>query len=245
MADPGYNVNCFDAEGKVLETVSLPRDVFDLERIDLALVHQLVVSERNNRRQGSRKVKGRSEVRGGGRKPWRQKGTGNARAGSTRSPIWKGGGVVFGPSVDDNFSVKLSKKIKKAAFRSMLSSRLKTESIQVIRDFKIDSYSTKKVYNVFKEMNLLPYQTVAYVSLDENKELKASFANIPNLTFLSIRRPLYNELYYCSQIVLAHDSLDYLSRYYANKKSALEVSDDKNTKNLEDNFKDIDKGEEE
>ena len=213
-----YKVPCFNAKGERIDEVALSGDIFDVENINAPLIHKLLVTERANQRQGTRKVKDRSEVRGGGRKPWRQKGTGNARHGSTRSPIWKGGGVVFGPSVKDNFSMKLPKKVKKLAFRSLLSSRLQDDCISVLRDFQLETYSTKKVYDLFETMKFFPNQTVCFCFLEENDYLKASCANIPHLQFISIKRPIYHELYYSSQIVFSEDSLQYLSAQYDSKK---------------------------
>ena len=127
-------VDKYNIEGKVVGQVDLSDEVFAAEINDV-LIYEYIKAANANLRQGTHKTKERAEVRGGGAKPWRQKGTGRARAGSSRSPIWRGGGMIFGPRPRD-YRIELPKKIKKAAYRSLFSLKAKEGSIKVIEDFE-------------------------------------------------------------------------------------------------------------
>ena len=135
------NVSVYNMEGKEVGTIELNDAVFGVE-VNEHLVHMAVVQQLANNRQGTQKAKTRSEVSGGGRKPWRQKGTGHARQGSTRSPQWAGGGVVFAP-VPRDYSFKLNKKEKRAALKSALTSKVQGSSLIVVDELKFDEIKTK------------------------------------------------------------------------------------------------------
>ena len=137
------NVSVYNMEGNEVGTLELNDAVFGVE-VNEHLVHLAVVAQLANKRQGTQKAKTRSEVSGGGRKPWRQKGTGHARQGSTRAPQWKGGGVVFAP-VPRDYSFKMNKKEKAAAMRSVLSSKVSENKFFVIDEIQMDEYKTKKI----------------------------------------------------------------------------------------------------
>ena len=137
------NVTVYNMEGNEVGTLELNDAVFGVE-VNEHLVHMAVVRQLANKRQGTQKAKTRSEVRGGGRKPWRQKGTGHARQGSTRAPQWTGGGVVFAP-VPRDYSFKMNKKEKAAAMRSVLSSKVSENKFFVIDEIQMDEYKTKKI----------------------------------------------------------------------------------------------------
>ena len=139
------NVSVYNIEGKEVGTIDLSDAVFGVE-VNEHLVHMAVVSQLANKRQGTQKAKTRSEVSGGGRKPWRQKGTGHARQGSTRSPQWTGGGVVFAPTPRD-YSMKLNKKEKRAALKSALSSRVAENKFIVIDEMNFGEIKTKNMLN--------------------------------------------------------------------------------------------------
>jgi len=145
-------VSVYNMEGKEVGSVELSDAVFGVE-INEHLVHMAVVQQLANNRQGTQKAKTRSEVRGGGRKPWRQKGTGHARQGSTRAPQWTGGGVVFAPTPRD-YSFKLNKKEKRAALKSVLTSKVTENKIIVVDEIKFDEIKTKKFAEVLKNFNV-------------------------------------------------------------------------------------------
>ena len=144
------NVSVYNIEGKEVGTIDLSDAVFGVE-VNEHLVHMAVVSQLANKRQGTQKAKTRSEVSGGGRKPWRQKGTGHARQGSTRSPQWTGGGVVFAPTPRD-YSMKLNKKEKRAALKSVLTSKVQENKFIVVDELKFDEIKTKAMKNVLANL---------------------------------------------------------------------------------------------
>ena len=158
------NVSVYNMEGKEVGTMELSDAVFGVE-INEHLVHMAVLSQLANNRQGTQKAKTRSEVSGGGRKPWRQKGTGHARQGSTRAPQWKGGGVVFAP-VPRDYSFKMNKKEKRAALKSVLTSKVQENKVVVLDELKLDAIKTKSMVNVLKNVNA----EKALVVLNENDE---------------------------------------------------------------------------
>lgn len=163
-------VSVLNMEGKEVEKLELNDNIFGVE-INEHLVHLAVVSQLANNRQGTQKAKTRSEVRGGGRKPWRQKGTGHARQGSTRSPQWTGGGVVFAP-VPRDYSFKMNKKEKRAALKSALTSRVEENKFIVVDSLTFDEIKTKNVANALKNLNV----SKALVVLEDgnvNAELSA------------------------------------------------------------------------
>ena len=170
------NVSVFNLEGNEVGTLELNDAVFGVE-VNEHLVHMAVVAQLANKRQGTQKAKTRSEVRGGGRKPWRQKGTGHARQGSTRSPQWTGGGVVFAPTPRD-YSFKLNKKEKRAALKSALTSRVVENKFVVVDELKLDEIKTKKFVEVLKNLNV---EKALVVLNDMDEKVIASAANIPTV----------------------------------------------------------------
>ena len=164
-------VSVYNMEGKEVEKIDLSDAVFGVE-INEHLVHMAVVQQLANNRQGTQKAKTRSEVSGGGRKPWRQKGTGHARQGSTRAPQWVGGGVVFAP-VPRDYSFKLNKKEKRAALKCALTSRLQAEKLIVVDEIKFDEIKTKNFKAV---MDNLKVNKKAYVVINENDEKVVMYA---------------------------------------------------------------------
>ena len=140
------NVSVYNMEGKEVGTIELSDAIFGVE-VNEHLVHLAVVQKLANKRQGTQKAKTRSEVSGGGRKPWKQKGTGHARQGSTRSPQWTGGGVVFAPAPRD-YSFKMNKKEKRAALKSALTDKLQNNNLIVVDELKMDEKKTKRFAEV-------------------------------------------------------------------------------------------------
>ena len=170
------NVSVYNIKGKEVGSIELNDAVFGVE-INEHLVHMAVVNQLANNRQGTQSAKTRSEVSGGGRKPWRQKGTGHARQGSTRAPQWTGGGIVFAPKPRD-YSFKMNKKEKKIALLSALTSKVADNKIVVLDEFKLDEIKTKKFAEV---MNNLKVSKALVVLEGENKNVVLSGRNIPTV----------------------------------------------------------------
>lgn len=168
------NVNVYNIEGKKVGTLELNDAVFGVE-INNHLVHMAVVQQLANKRQGTQSAKTRAEVSGGGRKPWRQKGTGHARQGSTRAPQWTGGGIVFAPTPRD-YSFKLNKKEKRAALKSALTTRVQENKFIVLDEFKLDAIKTK---NFAAVMNNLKVEKALVVLDNMDTNVIASAQNIP------------------------------------------------------------------
>ena len=164
------NLSDYNMEGKEVGALELNDAVFGVE-VNEHLVHLAVVAQLANKRQGTQKAKTRSEVSGGGRKPWRQKGTGHARQGSTRSPQWKGGGVVFAPTPRD-YTIRLNKKEKRAALRSALTSRVQDNKFIVVDELKFDEIKTKKFQNVMDNLKVSK-ALVVLADNDQNTVLSA------------------------------------------------------------------------
>ena len=170
------NVSVYNIEGKEVGTIELNDAVFGVE-VNEHLLHMAVVNQLANKRQGTQKAKTRSEVSGGGRKPWRQKGTGHARQGSTRAPQWTGGGVVFAPTPRD-YSFKLNKKEKRAALKSALTSRVLENKFIVLEDMNFGEIKTKNFQNMLNSLNV----SKALVVLgDDNKNAELSARNIADV----------------------------------------------------------------
>ena len=170
------NVAVYNMEGKEVGKLDLNDAVFGVE-VNEHLVHMAVLQQLANNRQGTQKAKTRSEVRGGGRKPWRQKGTGHARQGSTRAPQWTGGGVVFAP-VPRDYSFKINKKEKRAALKSALTSRVQENKLIVVDELKLDEIKTKKFAEVMKNLNV---DKALVVINDNDQNIVMSAKNIPTV----------------------------------------------------------------
>ena len=170
------NVSVYNMEGKEVGTMELSDAVFGVE-VNEHLVHLAVVQQLANNRQGTQKAKTRSEVSGGGRKPWRQKGTGHARQGSTRSPQWTGGGMVFAPTPRD-YTITLNKKEKRAALKSALTSRVNENKFVVVDELKFDEVKTKNFKAV---MNNLKVSKALVVLADNDQNTVLSARNIPEV----------------------------------------------------------------
>lgn len=169
-------VSVYNIEGKEVDTIELNDAVFGVE-VNEHLVHMAVVNQLANNRQGTQKAKTRSEVSGGGRKPWRQKGTGHARQGSTRAPQWTGGGIVFAPTPRD-YTITLNKKEKRAALKSALTSRVQENKFIVVDELKLDEIKTKKFQNV---LNNLKVSKALVVVGDDSDNVVKSAKNIPTV----------------------------------------------------------------
>ena len=173
------NVSVYKMEGKEVGTLELNDAVFGVE-VNEHLVHLAVVRQLANKRQGTQKAKTRSEVSGGGRKPWRQKGTGHARQGSTRAPQWTGGGVVFAP-VPRDYSFKMNKKERRLALKSALTSRVQENKLVVLDELKLDAIKTKDMQNVLNNLKVEKAMVVT-----DNENVIVSARNIPNVITASV-----------------------------------------------------------
>ena len=170
------NVSVYNMEGNEVGKIELNDAVFGVE-VNEHLVHMAVVAQLANKRQGTQKAKTRSEVSGGGRKPWRQKGTGHARQGSTRAPQWTGGGIVFAPTPRD-YTIRLNKKEKRAALKSALTSRVQENKFIVVDELKLDEIKTKKFQAV---MNNLKVNKALVVIGEDSDNVVKSAQNIPTV----------------------------------------------------------------
>ena len=169
-------VSVYNIEGKEVDTIELNDAVFGVE-VNEHLVHMAVVNQLANNRQGTQKAKTRSEVSGGGRKPWRQKGTGHARQGSTRSPQWAGGGVVFAPTPRD-YSFKMNKKEKRAALKSALTAKVEENKFIVIDEIALSEIKTKSIANMLKGLDV---SKALVVLEDGNVNAEISARNIADV----------------------------------------------------------------
>ena len=203
-------VSVYNMEGKEVGTMDLNDSIFAVE-INEHLVHMAVVQQLANNRQGTQKAKTRSEVSGGGRKPWRQKGTGHARQGSIRAPQWTGGGVVFAPTPRD-YSFKLNKKEKRAALKSALTSVVNENKFIVVDELKLDAIKTKDFAKVLTNLNV----EKALVVLDSNdKNVVMSAKNIPTVkTALTNTINVYDILKY-NTVVVTKAAVDQIQEVYA------------------------------
>ena len=204
------NVAVFNMEGKEVGTLDLSDAVFGVE-VNEHLVHMAVVWQLANKRQGTQKAKTRSEVSGGGRKPWRQKGTGHARQGSTRSPQWTGGGVVFAPGPRD-YSFKLNKKEKRAALKSALTSRVQENKLIVVDELKFDEIKTKNFKQVMDNLKV----SKGLVVINENdKNVVMSAKNMPTVnTTLTSTLNVYDVMK-AGTVVLTKDAVKTIEEVYA------------------------------
>ena len=204
------NVAVYNMEGKEVGSMDLNDAVFGVE-VNEHLVHMAVLQQLANNRQGTQKAKTRSEVRGGGRKPWRQKGTGHARQGSIRAPQWKGGGVVFAP-VPRDYSFKLNKKEKRAALKSVLTSRVQENKFIVVDELKMDEIKTKTFKGVLDNLNA---EKALVVLNDMDANVIASAKNIPTVkTTQTNELNVFDVLKY-NTVVVTKDAVATIEEVYA------------------------------
>ncbi len=203
-------VSVYNMEGNQVGEIELDDSVFGV-KVNEHLVHMAVVNQLANKRQGTQSAKTRAEVRGGGKKPWRQKGTGHARQGSTRAPQWTGGGVVFAPKPRD-YSFKMNRKEKAGALKSVLTSRVLENKLIVLDELKFDEIKTKKMQNV---LNNLKVNKALVVLSEKNENVILSARNIPNVrTALTNTINVYDILKYNTMIV-TKDAVKKIEEVYA------------------------------
>ncbi|RKY41359.1 MAG: 50S ribosomal protein L4 [Candidatus Omnitrophota bacterium] len=191
-------------EGKVVGEVELDKKIFD-GNINYSLIHQAVVTYLANQRRGLASVKTRGEVRGSGRKPWRQKGTGRARVGSIRSPLWRGGGVIFGPKVRD-YSKKFPQRMKNMALKSALNAKLKSNQIMIAKDINIDEPKTKKAVEVLRNLKLNG-ERVRIVKEKIDKNLKLALRNLEKVELEKADALTTYTVLDCKKLIITEESL--------------------------------------
>ena len=204
------NVSVYNMEGKEVGTIELNDAVFGVE-VNEHLVHMAVVQQLANNRQGTQKAKTRSEVSGGGRKPWRQKGTGHARQGSTRSPQWTGGGVVFAP-VPRDYSFKMNKKEKRAALKSALTSKVQDSKLIVVDELKFDEIKTKNFVNV---MNNLKVEKGLVVIAENDANVVMSAKNVASVNTTLVNTINVYDIMKAKTVVLTKDAVAKIEEVYA------------------------------
>ncbi len=204
------NVSVYNMEGKEVGTIELNDAVFGVE-VNEHLVHLAVVQQLANNRQGTQKAKTRAEVSGGGRKPWRQKGTGHARQGSTRSPQWTGGGVVFAPTPRD-YSFKMNKKEKQLALKSALTSKVNDSKLIVVDELKMEAIKTKEFKAVMTNLNANK-ALVVMAEKDENVVMSAK--NIPDVTTTLTSTINVYDIMKAGTVVLTKDAVAKIEEVYA------------------------------
>ena len=204
------SVKVYDIEGNEVETLELNDAVFGVE-INEHIMHKAVVGQLANNRQGTQSAKTRSEVSGGGRKPWRQKGTGHARQGSTRSPQWTGGGVVFAPKPRD-YSVKMNKKEKQLAMKSVLTSKVQDEKLVVVDELKMDEIKTKKFVEI---MNNLKAAKALVVTKDVENNVVLSAKNVADAKTMVVNEINVYDILKYDTLVLTKDAVAAIEEVYA------------------------------
>lgn len=205
------NVSVYNMEGKEVGALELNDAVFGVE-VNEHLVHLAVVAQLANKRQGTQKAKTRSEVSGGGRKPWRQKGTGRARQGSTRAPQWTHGGIVFAPKPRD-YTVTLNKKVKRLAMKSALSSKVQDNEMIVVDSIATEGYKTKKIAEMLKALGS---EKKALIVLSEvDAQVIASAANIPGVKTAQVNTLNVYDILNADKFIVVKDAVSKIEEVYA------------------------------
>ena len=205
------NVSVYNMEGSEVGKLDLNDSVFAVD-VNEHLMHMAVVLQLANKRQGTQKAKTRSEVSGGGRKPWRQKGTGHARQGSTRSPQWTGGGVVFAPTPRD-YSFKMNKKEKRLALKSALTSRVNEGKLIVVDELKFEAPKTKEMIKVLE--NVKAEKKALIVTAEKDENVVRSAANIPGVRTALVGTMNVYEIINHGSLILTADAVKKIEEVYA------------------------------
>lgn len=196
-------VMLFNQDGSEAGNIELESSVFGIEPNN-HVIHEVVVMQRAAKRQGTHAVKNRSAVRGGGRKPWRQKGTGRARQGSIRSPQWVGGGVVFGPTTERNYQYKLPKKVRRLALKSALSSKVKNDNIIVLNDLQFEAPKTKDMVNVLAGLSVNDKALI--VTSDKNENVIRSANNLQKVKVITVKEVNVLDLMSYDKLIITKDA---------------------------------------
>jgi len=205
-------ISVFNQEGKEISQTLLPKEIFDVP-FNSDLVHQVVVSQTANRRKVIAHTKNRGEVSGGGKKPWRQKGTGRARHGSTRSPLWRHGGVTFGPTKERIFKKKIPKKMKRKALFMVLSAKVKNNLLILLDKLKIEKVKTKLMTEILKKLpSKVESSLIALPELDKNIILAAR--NLPHIETIQVKDLNCLDLLSFKYLIMPKDSIKVLEETF-------------------------------
>lgn len=210
-------VKVYNQSAEALRDIDLSPEVFALEA-NHDLIHQAALAQAGNERQVLAHAKDRSEVAGGGKKPWKQKGTGRARAGSSRSPIWIGGGVTFGPSKDRNFSKNLNKKMRQKALKMLLSDKVKHSSLVVLDNLKLAEYKTKDFIKVLEalEKSLLPERrSLLILSNEKDEKLYFSARNLKGVKVINLENINILDLLNFKHLLINEDAIKSINKQYS------------------------------
>jgi large subunit ribosomal protein L4 len=203
----------YNSAGKKIKDKTVSGDIFAVT-VKPELVQQVVVAMMANERTPWAHTKGRSDVKGGGRKPWRQKGTGRARHGSIRSPLWVGGGVTFGPTKERNFKKKINKKVKQQALFMVLSDKLANKSLFAIDDFKLDEIKTKKMIDIINRLPIKEKKSLIVLA-DKNEPVSRSARNLPNVKVVRLEGMKLIDLLNFPYLLMTEASVDLLHKKYS------------------------------
>lgn len=212
------NLKVFNQNGETVGEITLAADIFAIEP-NKQSVFDAVRVYLANRRQGTSKVKTRNEVRGGGRKPWRQKGTGRARQGSIRSPQWRGGGIAFGPTGEQNYSLKMNKKIRVLALKSILSIRANEEAILVVDKFDFEKPSTHQMSKSLESLKVKGKALIVATESTFSDNAILSAFNIPTLGFIGYDQMNVYDLMNCDTLIVTQEALEAITEVLANGKN--------------------------
>lgn len=208
MNKTDYTIDVLNIAGDKLESIKLDKEVFD-GKVNRKLLHQVITAYLANKRQGTASTKTRGEVSGGGKKPWKQKGTGRARVGSNRSPIWRGGGTVFGPKMRD-YSVRIPKKMKTEALKSSLNAKFIDQELILIENFQLDVPKTKNFVSIIKNLSLDKLKTI-FVSEIVSENMRLSCRNIDGVFIKSSQNLNAYDVLNCKKIILSKGALSKVS----------------------------------
>ncbi|MDI6603273.1 MAG: 50S ribosomal protein L4 [Patescibacteria group bacterium] len=198
-------INTYNQKGEKIGQTRLPSEIFEV-KVNPDLIHQVVISQMSNRRRVIAHTKGRGEVRGGGKKPWRQKGTGRARHGSIRSPLWRGGGVTFGPTKERVFKKRIPKKMRRKALFMVLSSKVKNNLLILLDKLKIEGVKTKLITEILKKLPSREESTLIVLP-DYDKNLILAARNLPKVDTLLARNLNVLDILSFKYLVIPKDSI--------------------------------------
>lgn len=212
------SINKYNMQGEVVGTVELSASVFAIEPNNQAMFDAVMVYQANSR-QATAKTKKRDEVSGGGKKPWRQKGTGRARQGSTRSPQWRHGGIVFGPTGEQNYKIKINKKVRDLALKSALTVKLADKEITVVENWKLDNFKTKDAVASLNSLNVTGKTLIVFTEESVNEEGYISSFNIPNVALAYSDTIHVYDLLNCKNVIFTEEAIKEIEEVLLNGKN--------------------------